>query len=148
MIKQKISICIVDNHADFSEMIKKLLLLSNKVTDVCHIDRGDKFIDLLKSNKISPDLVLLDIELSDISGFFVTKQAREILPEIKIVCHSIHDDMVYEKMVIDAGALKLISKNDFSIEILKLLDALIKGDTILPSYQVKNDNNSLANYYY
>lgn len=71
--------------------------------------------DALKSLlKDMPDVILMDISLPGINGIEGTKKIRSILPSVKVLIVSVHDN---SKMVFDAlcaGALGYITKNTVS----------------------------------
>src|SRR5262249_3436286 len=64
--------------------------------------------------ELSPDLVLLDIQLPDISGFEVVSRLHEKHPELEVVLISSRDQNAYGSSLGASGALGFITKGELS----------------------------------
>lgn len=60
------------------------------------------------------DLVLTDVRLPGMDGIALTKRLRETRPELPVFVVSGHEDDVYVKRALEAGATAFLSKRDLS----------------------------------
>lgn len=120
-----ISIFIVDDHPVVVEGLKSLIekLDNHQVVGVAH--NAVDTIDLLKNLKV--DVLLLDINLPDVSGIDLCKQLRKQFPEIKILGVSTFSDRSYISRMIANGALGYLIKSATSEEIAEAIDTVMQG---------------------
>ncbi len=81
--------------------------------------------------KLSPDLVLMDLELPGINGIEGIKQIRKTNSNIKTIVLTVHDD---DKRVLDAlsaGAIGYITKKSNHHELIKAIDTALSGGSPL-----------------
>lgn len=79
----KIKIAIVDDHKIFREGLKALLGHMNNVEVVLEAGNGKEFIDLLEV--LTPDLVIIDINMPVMSGEEAIRIAQERFPDLKVI---------------------------------------------------------------
>jgi DNA-binding NarL/FixJ family response regulator len=74
-----------------------------------------------------PDIVLMDVELSGMSGIAGTKVIKDKIPHAEIIIISVYDnsEMVFEAL--RSGASGYITKSSNYIELLAALDEITKG---------------------
>ncbi len=53
---------------------------------------------------VLPDIVITDISLPDKNGLELIKDLHAILPELKILVFSMHDEMIYAARTLRAGS--------------------------------------------
>lgn len=118
-----VRILIVDDQKIVREGIKILLEESPEIEivgDACSGKEGLEKIELLE-----PDIVLLDIDMPEISGLTVAKRIRFKYPDIKTIMLSSHKDEKYVQKATESGAKGYLLKNASSQEIewsIKLVD--------------------------
>jgi len=103
---------------------------------------GRKGLDLARHQR--PDLVLLDIELGDTSGFAVLKSLHAIdgMKDVPVVFVSFHDDSLMEISALRAGAEGLISKIASPVAIRRQVqEFLLKGQAEASLRDAENDAN-------
>jgi len=74
-----------------------------------------------------PDLMIVDISLEDGNGLELIKQARALLPGIRILVVSMHDERLYAERAIRAGALGYVSKHEPAEVILEGIRRVLSG---------------------
>ncbi len=79
MTKQKKKILIVEDERKLSHILK-LLLESNGFTVICSYSGYE---GLYKYIRERPDLIMLDIMLSDLDGYEVCREIRRIIDDLK-----------------------------------------------------------------
>ena len=82
---------------------------------------------LKKAAKLSPDVILMDIELPGMNGIEGTKKLKSILPNTDIIVITIHEnsDLVFKALC--AGASGYMTKNTDHSKLLDAIDQVIKG---------------------
>jgi DNA-binding NarL/FixJ family response regulator len=104
-------VLVVDDHPSFRRCVRALLT-SEGFDVVGEAEDGESALGL--ATELSPDLVLLDIQLPDISGFEVVSRLHETNPELEIVLVSSRDQDAYGSALGASGARGFITKGDLS----------------------------------
>jgi DNA-binding NarL/FixJ family response regulator len=104
-------VLVVDDHPSFRRCVRALLT-SEGFDVVGEAEDGESAVAL--AAELSPDLVLLDIQLPDITGFEVVSRLHETNPELEIVLVSSRDQNAYGSALGESGARGFITKGDLS----------------------------------
>jgi len=81
---------------------------------------------------LAPDLVILDIEMPRCDGITAIKQLRELLPELRIIVFSAHEEWELIRLISDSGAAGFVGKSESASEILPAARAVLEGDRWFP----------------
>jgi DNA-binding NarL/FixJ family response regulator len=103
-----IKILIVDDHKMFVEGLEFILSKEEDIQIVDRLFEGNKVFDNELLNKV--DIILLDINLPDISGIEVCERILKMRQDIKILVLSMHDEESYITEVLKSGALGYVLK--------------------------------------
>ncbi len=124
----KIKVIIIDDHTLFREGLQRLLT-RHEIDVISSVSNGD---DGLKSIKnLSPDIILLDLRMPDLSGIEVLKNIRQINKTLPVVMLTTSDD---EKDLIEAlrnGASGYLLKDMEPDDLVVALKDVLKGETIV-----------------
>ncbi len=112
------TVLIVDDHATFRQSAR-LLLESEGFEIVGEAVDGRTAIE--KSAALSPDVILLDVQLPDIDGFEVATRVAEFDPVPVVVLVSSHDGGDFGSLVGTCGARGFVTKADLSGERIRAL---------------------------
>ncbi len=82
-------------------------------------------------SRFRPNLVLVDISLEGRSGLDLIKDLRARFPEIRVLVHSMHDEMVFAGRALRAGAHGYVMKQEASATILAAVRQVLRGETFL-----------------
>ncbi len=103
---------------------------------------GKEAIDLYK--KYNPDLILLDIRMSDLNGIEATKNILEYNPLAKILLITTFNDEEYISKAILLGCKGYILKDNIS-GIIPAINAVISGNLVFDSNVIDNINLNSKN---
>lgn len=126
---------IVDDHRLFAEGIRFLIEQSTDYEVVRMLHKGNEVMPFLSKNDL--DMVLLDIDLPDISGFEVATMIRSRYPRIKILVLSMVNDLQSTKRMIDAGAMGYCNKSAGREELFRAIQKIVMGEVYLPLSYIK-----------
>ena len=101
-------VLIVDDHTAFRSRARRMLEAEGfEVVG----EAGDGASGVAAARRLTPDVVLLDLQLPDTTGFAV---AQEIAGDFAVVITSTHDDEDIGAMARRSGACGFVSKSELS----------------------------------
>ena len=124
-----ITILIVDDHALLRQGIKKVIDLESDLSVIGEAADGEEAVKL--ALQLKPDVVLLDVNMPKKNGLEVTKELRQLAPDIKIVLLTIHDDENYVIEVVKAGATGYLLKDIEPGMLIKALRSVYCGESFI-----------------
>lgn len=98
----EIKILIVDDHPMFRQGLRDVLETDPHMKVIGQAADGDVAIQL--AQQITPDVILMDINLPTINGLQVTRQIKSQLPQTKVVVLTGYDDAEQVFHALRAGA--------------------------------------------
>ena len=114
-------VLIVDDHATFRSSAR-LLLEAEGFDVVGEADTGMSAV--AKAAELTPDLILLDVQLPDIDGFEVAARVADSAASPAVILVSSHDGSDFGPLIRACGARGFVAKADLSGDRLRsLLDA-------------------------
>ncbi len=129
-----VRVLIVDDQRIVREGIKILLHESKEIEIIGDASNGKE--GLKKIEFLKPDVVLLDIEMPEVSGLTVAENICRHFPNVKTIMLSSHQDEKYVKKATESGAKGYLLKNASSEELewsIKLVNqgySAIKSDLL------------------
>lgn len=138
-----INVLIADDHTMFVDGIASILKDENNINVVGTCYNGAEIIDFVAKNKV--DLILLDVNLPDISGIEVCKLINNKYPSIKILAISMFNEESYVSEILNNGALGYILKNTGREELLKAIDTVNKGDNYFSKAVTETITKAIVN---
>ena len=118
-MSDKIRVIIVDDIAETRENIRKLLQFESDIEVVGVARTGREGIDL--TEEISPDVVLMDINMPDMDGITATETIRKEVPFAQIVILSVQGDPNYMRRAMLAGARDFLTKPPMVDELISAI---------------------------
>jgi two-component system, NarL family, response regulator DegU len=102
------TILVVDNNSLFRKTLLNFLETQFKSVKLIEADSGSDAIQLVQENV--PDLIVLDINMPNMSGFEVAQQVKQEFPFIPIIILTNYDENEYrlaaKKTLVDAFIIK------------------------------------------
>ena len=136
-----IRIMIVDDHQVVIDGIKLMLKDEENLVCVAEASTGREAID--KMAQLEVDLVLLDINLPDISGIEVCKKLSKEYDALKILALTMYDKGSFIQQMFKSGASGYILKNAGKEELLKAIKTINEGETYVSQQVSQALMNSL-----
>ncbi|MBU1677790.1 MAG: response regulator transcription factor [Bacteroidetes bacterium] len=94
---EKIKIVIADDHLILRDGLKAALNFMPDLEVIGEAGDGVEVIEI--SKKLVPDVILMDISMPRLDGISATKELKKILPKIKIIILTMHDN---RQFILDA----------------------------------------------
>lgn len=137
----KRKVVIVDDHTLFRNGLRILLNNMENYHVVAEAANGKQFLDLLTT--VTPDLVLMDINMPVMDGIEASEIAHEKFPEMKIITLSMYGEEDYYYKMVNAGVKGFVLKNSDIKEVKTALDIVYEGGSFFSSELLQNLVNSL-----
>ncbi len=129
MTDDNIRVLLVDDHKVLRDGLRLLLAADNGIDVIGEAEDGNQAMQKVKI--LSPDVVVMDLGLPDISGIEVTKQILESQPEIRIVILSMHASKEFVIKAMSAGASGYVPKSSTHESLLDAIRSVHKGERYL-----------------
>ena len=113
----------VDDSPDMLEILVDLLQL--QFTIVGTLSSGASVLE--EATTLHPDIILLDVDLGDMSGFTVAKQLRSNGCSASIVFLSVHESIDFIRAANDLGAAGYVCKSQITRDLVKTLHTASSG---------------------
>ena len=109
------SVVIVDDHILLAQAISSLVDSFKQFSTKYLCSNGQELLDRISTEKILPDIVLMDINMPILNGIETTEQLSKLYPSIKVLALSVEDEEETIIKMLKAGAkgylLKDVQKN-------------------------------------
>src|SRR5436189_3377885 len=91
--QMKIRILLADDHTILRAGLRMMLNAQPDMEVVGEAQDGRQAI--AEALRLQPDIVLMDITMPDISGIEATRQIKKLLPEVKVLVLTMHENDEY-----------------------------------------------------
>jgi DNA-binding NarL/FixJ family response regulator len=118
-------IYIVDDHPLMRRGYRSLLE-SEPDLRVCG-ETGTVADALAEFKQASPDLVIVDITLGDVSGIDLIQRLHALQPDLPILVVSMHDEVLYAERALRAGARGYLTKGETEDDLVVTVRKLLAG---------------------
>jgi two-component system competent response regulator ComA len=125
-----VNIIIIDDHPAFAVGTKHILEQDAdfKVVEIIH--NSTKVIESILIHK--PHVVLIDLNMPELSGKEVAKQIKTVLPNTQVIIFSGFDLVPMWNTLMQVGVSGILSKNCTPEQLHRMIGAVLSGDTIIP----------------
>lgn len=124
-----IKIMIVDDHSMVREGLKNLLELEENIEVIEQAENG---IDCLeKLEKVSPDVLLLDINMPSMDGLEVLSNLKKKNSEVKVLLLTAHNESEYLVKAVELGIHGYVLKDAPSSVLVEAINSIYQGETFI-----------------
>ena len=99
-------VLIAEDHAGMAKAISRLLSLDCDI--VGSVKDGRAVVEDVQ--RLQPDIIVLDLNLPDISGLAVCRQITRLNLQAKVIVFTAMNDPLIRKRCLEAGAFAFVSK--------------------------------------
>jgi DNA-binding NarL/FixJ family response regulator len=121
------SIVLADDHPLIRQGLRRIIDGCDDLKVVGEAGGGLELLELL--NAVIPDIVILDISMSNLSGIEAVREIRTKYPEIKSLILSMHREYLHQAL--SAGADGYLLKEDAERYLFSAIEDIRKGKTFL-----------------
>lgn len=121
-------ILLADDHALFRDGMRALLMTQPQIEFVGAADSGEAAVEL--ALRESWDVMLMDINMPDLSGIEATRRILAERPEAKIIMVTMLEDDASVFAAMRAGARGYVLKGSDSAEMLNTIQAVADGQIL------------------
>ena len=108
MSTARISVLLVDDHAVVREGYRRLLERASDLQVAGEATSGEAAVE--QWQLLQPQVTVMDISLPGCSGIEATRRILALAPDARILMFSMHEDGVYARRALQAGACGYLTK--------------------------------------
>lgn len=116
-VPEPIGVLIVDDQAAFRDVARMVVEMADGFAVVGEATDGAEGVEA--AARLSPELVLMDMNMPGVDGFEATRRIRAERPGIRVLMLSTHDPADFRDRARAAGALDFVAKSAFDPFVLE-----------------------------
>ena len=120
-------ILLADDHRMVAEGLKSLLAAEFELVGT--VEDGRALVEAAK--KLRPDVIVADITMPHLNGIDALAQLKKDNPNIRVVFLTMHQDAVYARRALEAGASGYVLKHSAPAELVMAIGAALEGKTFI-----------------
>lgn len=121
----KIKLLLADDHPLIREGFNSLLMKNEKFEIIGIAENGKELVEM--TGRLSPDVVLSDINMPVLNGIDAVKQVLELYPSVKCIILTMHEEREYIINAIKIGVHGYILKNIERLDLEKGIVQVYEG---------------------
>jgi DNA-binding NarL/FixJ family response regulator len=122
-------ILLVDDHALMREGLRSILEKESDIEVVGEAEDGRAALDL--AARRSPDVIIMDLGMTNLNGIEATRQLVAANPRRKVIALSTYSDKRYVLAALRAGATGYVVKDEAGSELLRAIRAVSRAQVFL-----------------
>lgn len=138
-----INVMLTDDHVLIREGIKHLLEFDGSIKVIEEANDGVECLEKLK--KVTPDVLLLDINMPNMNGIEVLEELKSNNSPVKVLMLTVHSEVEYLVKAVDIGANGYILKDSGSTELKQAINAIVNNDSYIQANLIPALNSRLIN---
>ena len=119
------TILIADDHAMFAEGLAALLQKQGDISVVGYAYNGEEAV--LKARELSPDIVIMDLNMPILDGVGATRRISEESPRVRVVILTMNNEASFVARAVEAGAFGYMLKNSTHQELHAAIETVKDG---------------------
>lgn len=125
----KIHILLADDHTILRAGLKMMLNAQPDMEVVGEAQDGRQVLQEVQ--RLQPDIILMDITMPDMNGIEATRQIKKLVPEVKVLVLTMHENEEYVFQALRAGASGYMLKEAADTELITALHVIRSGQFYL-----------------
>jgi DNA-binding NarL/FixJ family response regulator len=123
------NIVLADDHILVRQGIKKIIQEDSDMMIVGEAGDGLELLEILE--KITPDLVILDISMPRLRGLVAAEKIKQFYPDIKVLILSMHRSKEYLQQALAVGVDGYLLKQDADVALFAAIEVVRQGRTFV-----------------
>ncbi|MHC8395943.1 response regulator [Pseudomonas sp. LB3P93] len=123
------NLLLVDDHSLIRAGVRALVLDIPGYAVIGEANDGSQLLEMVE--KLSPDIVLLDISMKETGGLEALQRLKRVRPHSKVLILSMHTDPALIMQALESGAHGYLLKDTTATELEHALDALRNNERYL-----------------
>jgi DNA-binding NarL/FixJ family response regulator len=124
-----ITIMLADDHPLLRQALRNVLEKQPDFDIIAEAGDGEEAVRL--ALELSPQVVIMDINMPKLNGLEAIRQIRAQKPDITILVLTVHDDSEHIIGILKAGAAGYLTKSVFGMEVVHAIRSVVAGETVL-----------------
>ncbi len=124
-----VNVMITDDHSMIREGLRQLLELEGDLKVIAEACDGVECINKLET--VTPDVLLLDINMPNMNGLEVLQKMKEKKMKVKVLVLTVHNEVEYLLKAVDIGVNGYLLKDSESAELKKAILAVASGENYI-----------------
>jgi two-component system, NarL family, response regulator DegU len=124
-----ISVLLVDDQTIVRQGLRSLLSLESDIVVVGEAADGRQAVELVQ--RLSPNIVLLDVRMPHMDGLQALRRIKAIAPQVSVIMVTLYDDPNYLLEAVSAGAAGYILKDATRQELIRAVRLIAEGGAII-----------------
>lgn len=124
MRSYRIKVLLVDDHPIMRAGIQARLKQYDSIEVIAEAETGREALKL--TEKLSPDVVLMDLKMPEMDGLMATKTLLKRNPKIKVLIFTVNDEPQCVLEMLQSGASGYVLKDSNSNELFAAIEAVYK----------------------
>ena len=125
----RLRVLLAEDHETVRQGLRALLEKQSEIEVVGDASNGRLAVE--RAAVLSPDVVVMDVSMPDMSGLAATKAIKAVSPRIAVVALTRHGEDAYVQEMLAAGASGYVLKQSGFDELVKAIRAAAKGQRYL-----------------
>lgn len=127
--QEPIRVVLAEDHALVREGTRRILESTDGIVVVAEAADGEEAVAAVKAQR--PDVAIIDIGMPGVNGIEATRQIKATHPQVGVLILTMHDDDQFIFAVIEAGAAGYLLKDVQGNELIRAVQAVHAGDSVL-----------------
>ncbi|MCP1446808.1 DNA-binding NarL/FixJ family response regulator [Pseudomonas sp. GGS8] len=123
------NLLLVDDHSLIRAGVRALVLDIPGYAVIGEASDGSQLLEMVE--RLSPDIILLDISMKKTGGLEALQRLKRVRPQCKVLILSMHTDPALIMQALESGAHGYLLKDTTAIELEHALDALRNNERYL-----------------
>ncbi len=123
--KKTIRVLLADDHHIVRQGIRASLLDHAEILVIAEAANGK--VALQKTKELSPDVVLMDLNMPEMGGLEATKLISQRFPNTKVIALTVHDNAEYVSEILSSGAQGYLLKNTTPEQLVAAIKSVAEG---------------------
>jgi two-component system response regulator NreC len=130
----KIRVMLADDHTILRAGLKMMLNAQPDIEAIGEASDGKQAI--AQAERLSPDVIIMDITMPECNGIEATRQIKRLLPDVRVLILTMHENEEYLFQTLRAGAAGYMLKEAADTDLISAIRVVFSGRFYLsPSAQ-------------